>query len=160
VTYDAGNFADAFSVPSLKPLDNLTTRVEKPDASGLNLIARKIYNNGDFQFGYLDETRLEFKNSFQAVRVVKATAKEKNPTPTTRWDTVFAIDANSCKKLVSDSGNTGSSTGTGSIPDGIAPESAKYKCLTHESTRVYLSKEQCIQSGCASQYCIKVDAAL
>jgi hypothetical protein len=156
---------DTFNVPNLMPLDNLTTSAEAPDASSLDVIARRINGNGNGGFGYLAETRLEFRNSFATVRAVRSDFREKNPTPTTPRDTVFDIEASTCKKMVIDSGNTGSSsgsatgssTGTGSIPDGISPESAKYKCLTRETTRIFLSRDQCIQVGCPAHDCYKAE---
>jgi hypothetical protein len=45
--------------------------------------------------------------------------------------------------------------GTGSIHEGVAPAAAKYKCLTHESTQTFLTRESCARSGCPEQDCIR-----
>jgi hypothetical protein len=45
--------------------------------------------------------------------------------------------------------------GTGSIIEGVAPAAAKYKCLTHESTQTFLTREECARSGCPEQDCIR-----
>ncbi len=45
--------------------------------------------------------------------------------------------------------------GTGqSIPDGIAPVPATYKCVVWEAGRTFVSKDQCIDAGCKPQFCV------
>jgi len=91
---------ETFSVPNLIPLDNLKTWTEAPDPKSLIVFARRTNSNGNGEFGYLAETRLEFKNSFETARIMRFNYKEKNPTPKTPRDTVFDLEANFCSKIM------------------------------------------------------------